>query len=807
MIAYVFPGQGSQVKGMGQDLFDKYPDIIGKADKILGYSLEELCLIDPKRQLGQTQFTQPALYTINVLTYLEAIKIVGRKPDYVAGHSLGEYSALFAAGVFDFETGLRLVKKRGELMGQATGGGMAAVIGLNESIVEEILRKSGFANVKIANYNSPKQFVISGRIADIDGIADFFDIPDAMFIPLNVSGAFHSQYMTQAKQIFAAYLDQFKFAEIAIPVISNVSARPYKREIIKQVLADQMTNPVNWTESIRYLMGLGVAEYVEIGPGNVLTKLIQQIRQQTEPLVIKEDESSNGHKTGVGPVPIKRDSKPPDSGLRGVKEKDIGEQCFRRQDNEKREMMREERSRQQHGSKPDTIRRITATYLGDDGFKRDYNLKYAYLTGGMYRGIASKEMVARMGKAGMMGFFGTGGLDIHEIEAAIIYIQKELTDRQPYGINFLHNPTKPKAEEQVIDLLIKCGVRNIEAAAFMNITYALIKYRAQGIRRNPDGTVSTDNHIIAKISRPEVAESFLSPAPKRLTEKMVMENKITREQADLLMEIPMADDLCAEADSGGPTDAGVAYAMMPTMIKLRDEIVKEYKYPKRIRIGAAGGIGTPEAAAAAFILGADFILTGSINQCTVEAGTSDAVKDLLQQINIQDTDYAPSGDMFEMGARAQVLRRGVFFPARANKLYDLYRQFDSLDDIDEKTKKMLQERYFKRTFEEIFEEVKTYCSVDEIEKLERSPKQKMAVVFKWYFNRTTNLALTGSPGQQVDYQIQCGPALGAFNQWVKGTDLEDWRNRHVDEIGKKLMEETAEILNQRIKQLYVCTAS
>ena len=236
---------------------------------------------------------------------------------------------------------------------------------------------------------------------------------------------------------------------------------------------------------------------------------------------------------------------------------------------------------------------------------------------------------------------------------------------------------------------------------------------------------------------------------------------------------------------------------MPAIIKLRDEIGQRYGYAKRVRVGAAGGIGTPEAAAAAFILGADFILTGSINQCTVEAGTSDAARDLLQQINVQDTAYAPAGDMFELGARVQVLKKGTLFAARANKLYELYRWHNSLDEIDEETKSRLQEIYFKRSFKEIYAEVKSFCSPQEIKKADQNPKQKMALVFKWYFGHCTRLAMSGSPGQEVNYQIHCGPALGAFNQWVKGTALENWRNRYVDEIGEKLMKDTAELLNQR----------
>jgi len=201
------------------------------------------------------------------------------------------------------------------------------------------------------------------------------------------------------------------------------------------------------------------------------------------------------------------------------------------------------------------------------------------------------------------------------------------------------------------------------------------------------------------------------------------------------------------------------------------------------------------------MMGADFIVTGSINQCTVEAGTSVRVKELLQQINVQDTDYAPAGDMFELGAKVQVLKRGVFFPARANKLFELYRQFKSLDEIDDKTKTQIQEKYFHKSFSEIYQEIKSFYPSQEIEKAEQNPKHKMALIFRWYFGNSTQLALKGIEDGIVDYQVHCGPALGAFNQWVKGTDLENWANRHVDEIGIKLMEETALLLNQRIQEI------
>lgn len=778
MTTFVFPGQGSQQKGMGETLFDEFKDLTEIADAVLGYSIKTLCLEDPDRQLGKTQYTQPALFTVNALSYLKRIKERERIPDYVAGHSLGEYNALFAAGAFDFETGLKLVKKRGKLMSTAAGGGMAAVIGLDEKKIDQILRDNNLTTIGIANYNSPSQIVISGPRADIVGAGACFEKTGAKYIPLNVSGAFHSRHMQSAKEAFEEFLKTFKFREPTIPVISNTQARPYKHDEVKRTLAEQIINPVKWTESIRYLMGLGEMTFEEIGPGMVLTKLIQNIQKESEPLVFEDDgrdttaRQSKAMPEGAAPSVFTHCTKSSVSDANG------------------------------NGRRPSAVLTgITAPSLGSGEFKKTYNLTYAYVAGGMYRGIASSEMVVRMGKAGMMGFFGTGGLESREIETAIHAIRKELDRGEPYGMNLLHNPLDPRKEQETVDLYLRSGVSTVEAAAYMGITPSLVHYRLKGVKRNSHGKVFAAHRVIAKVSRPEVAEAFLSPAPDALVKKLFLENKVTREEAELSKEIPMADDLCVEADSGGHTDGGVAYALMPAMAKLRDEMMRKYGYTTTVRVGAAGGIGTPEAAAAAFILGADFILTGSINQCTVEAGTSTAAKDLLQQINIQDTDYAPAGDMFELGAKVQVLKKGVFFPARANKLYDLYRFCNSLDEIDDKTKKQLQERYFKRTFEEIYEEAKKYCPSTEIERAERNPKQKMALVFRWYFGHATRLALTGAPGCEIDYQIHCGPALGAFNQWVRGTPLENWRNRRVNEIAIKIMNGAAELLNQRFQKI------
>jgi trans-AT polyketide synthase/acyltransferase/oxidoreductase domain-containing protein len=447
---------------------------------------------------------------------------------------------------------------------------------------------------------------------------------------------------------------------------------------------------------------------------------------------------------------------------------------------------------------------IVPESLGSRDFKQDYGLRYAYLAGAMYKGIASPELVVAMGKAGMMGFLGTGGMAPAEVDAALQFVKQELSAGQPFGANLLSSPDNPRLEEEAVERFLRNDVRHIEASAFMRMTPALVRWRVTGLRRNARGDVECPRRTIAKVSRPEVAALFMQPAPEALLAPLVAAGRITESEAQLAQSVPMADDICVEADSGGHTDQGVASALMPAMFVLRDEMMAKYGYTRRINVGAAGGIGTPHAAAAAFMMGADFIVTGSINQCTVEAGTSDAVKDLLQELNVQDTEYAPAGDMFEIGARVQVARRGLFFPARANKLYELYQRHDSIDDIDPKTRQQIEERYFRRSFEDVWNETRAHYERTQPQRLAqalKSPKQRMALIFRWYFVHTNRLALRGSPEQKVDYQIHCGPAMGAFNQWVKGSELASWRNRRVANIGLRIMSGAAQMLGERFELL------
>lgn len=278
MKTIIFPGQGAQYKGMGKNLFPQHSHLTNMASKILGYSIEDLCLNDPENKLGQTQYTQPALFVVNAMAYAQ-IKDAPEPASFFAGHSLGEYNALLAAQAFDFETGLKLVKKRGELMSKSSGGGMLAVLRTSIDNIKLVLEKNHLIDIDIANYNTPSQIIISGPKESIKRAEKLFAEQQIPCIPLNVSAAFHSRYMKEAQMEFEQFLKSCTFASLKTPVIANLNARPYSNHGIAELLGRQISNSVLWNDSIRYLIGQGVKTFVEMGDRPVLSKMVTEIQK------------------------------------------------------------------------------------------------------------------------------------------------------------------------------------------------------------------------------------------------------------------------------------------------------------------------------------------------------------------------------------------------------------------------------------------------------------------------------------------------------------------------------------------------
>jgi len=280
--ACIFPGQGSQSKGMGAELFDRFAEWTREADAILGYSIRELCVDDPRGELGQTAFTQPALFVVNAMTFRARVEGGAAAPAFVAGHSLGEFNALHAAGAFDFATGLTLVRRRGQMMGEVRGGGMAAVIGPEPARIEAVLASSDAGRrLDVANFNSFDQTVIAGPKDDLAAVKTDFEAAGVRaYIPLNVSAPFHSRYMRDVAASYASVLDGVEFRAPAIPVVANFTGRPYDASAVRDTLGSQIANAVRWLDSMIYMLDHDVTEFQEIGPGTVLAKLAAQIRKK-----------------------------------------------------------------------------------------------------------------------------------------------------------------------------------------------------------------------------------------------------------------------------------------------------------------------------------------------------------------------------------------------------------------------------------------------------------------------------------------------------------------------------------------------
>lgn len=443
--AILFPGQGAQFKGMGKRLFEKYPDSVETASRILGYSLRVLCLEDPHRQLHETRYTQPALYVVNALGYRQYCETNPEPPSYFAGHSLGEYNALLAAGAFDFETGLQLVQKRGELMATASGGGMLAVLDVSLARLQAFLADHALEDLDIANHNTPTQYVLSGPTASIQKAQAILAKHDLRCVVLNVSAAFHSRYMKDVQSVFSTFLQQFGFSALHTPVVSNVTGQPYRDSDLVSLLATQLSGSVLWTDSIQYLTATDpTMTFFEIGDRPLLSKMVEAIQKAPK----------------RQPTPT-----------------------------------------------------ITPTQLGSPAFREAYGIKYAYLVGAMYRGIASHEMVIALGRAGLMGFLGTGGMDLETVRHAIASIQASLSPLEPWGVNLLCTFEDPALEWESVRLYLAMGVTRIEAAAYVQMTPALVWFRVSGLIQDTNGHIQCRHQIVAKVSRPEVAKAFMSPLP------------------------------------------------------------------------------------------------------------------------------------------------------------------------------------------------------------------------------------------------------------------------------------------------------
>ena len=434
---------------------------------------------------------------------------------------------------------------------------------------------------------------------------------------------------------------------------------------------------------------------------------------------------------------------------------------------------------------------LTAEDFGDAEFKKTYGLKYALYGGAMANGIASSDMVIALGQAGCMGSYGSGGMRLEIVEKEIDKMKAAL-GKKPFLVNMLSN-RNADMEMKLAQLLIDKNVLGVEASAYIVPSDALVYFRVKGIYEQ-NGKIVIPHKIIAKVSREEVLEKFVSPPPAEVVAALLKVGLISADEAALAAKIPMADDITAEADSGGHTDGRPLVSMLPALIALANRKQAEYGYQQKVRVGAGGGVGTGLSCLGAFEMGAAYVVTGSVNQGCVESGTSDYVKQVLAETAMADVTMAPCADMFEMGAKVEVIKKKTMYAQNAQKLYEYYVKYASFDTIPAADRDRIEKKILKDSFDKIWKDTKEYFSrVDPIKipQAEKNPKLKMALVFRWYLGNSSRWAVQGDPNRKFDMQIWCGQSMGAFNLWVKGTPLEKAENRRVGEVAKLLLDSCA----------------
>lgn len=443
-----------------------------------------------------------------------------------------------------------------------------------------------------------------------------------------------------------------------------------------------------------------------------------------------------------------------------------------------------------------TLPAMYPEWLGDRSFCEVHGVRFPYVAGEMANGIATTRMCIAMAEAGLVGFFGAGGLGYPRVEQALDELVSKLGDRLPWGVNLIHSPNEPALENRVADLLLRKGVKIISASAFMGLTPAVVRCAASGLHLDAQGRIARKHQVFAKISRGEVATRFMSPAPTDMLRALVEQKLITHGEAELAARVPVAEDITVEADSGGHTDNQSLVALFPTIMALRDQLVAQHQYNRPIRVGAAGGLGTPGSVAAAFSMGAAYVVTGSVNQASLESGLSDLGKGMLAEADVADCIMCPAADMFELGVNVQVLKRGTMFGVRSTKLYEAYHEHASLEAIPAEQKQKLERDILHATFEEIWADTRSFWTQrdpHEVTRAEADPKHRMALVFRWYLGKASKWAIDGEASRRADFQIWSGPAMGAFNRWAKGSFLAEAKNRSVVQIARNLLEGAAVI--------------
>ena len=444
-----------------------------------------------------------------------------------------------------------------------------------------------------------------------------------------------------------------------------------------------------------------------------------------------------------------------------------------------------------------TLPPLYPEWLGDRSFAEAHGVRFPYVAGEMANGIATPRLVVAMARAGMLGFFGAAGLSVDRVERGLDEIVRNLEGRPAaWGANLIHSPTEPALEARVAKLYADRAVPCIEASAFMDLTPNIVRLacsRAPCRRRrsgraappHPRQGLKTGGGAPLHVARAAGDAS----RPRRTARALrgrgsALATRAAREATSRWKPIPAVTRTTARWACSSRGCSRCATRWPPRS----DSRIQAPSVSARRAASAL-----PSATAAAFALGAAYVMTGSVNQSAVESGLSEDGRRMLAQADLADVAMAAAADMFELGVKLQVLKRGTLFAVRANRLYEVYRANLGLDTLDTPTR-LEVEKIFGRSIDDVNRETETFWRARDEGQLDRAlsdPKHRMALVLRWYLGQSSRWAIAGETSRRGDYQIWCGPAMGAFNAWVRGSFLEDPANRSVVQIGRNLLEGAA----------------
>lgn len=430
--------------------------------------------------------------------------------------------------------------------------------------------------------------------------------------------------------------------------------------------------------------------------------------------------------------------------------------------------------------------------LGSRSFKEEYETSYAYVVGGIRDGISSVTMMKSLEKGNILGFLGTKGLSLQETQQIIESALREVK-QDKLGVHITCDVLQPEYSDEKLQLIIKYNINRLQISGFQKPTEKLYEYRIHNIRQRENAS----DKLLVCVNNRKATEEFMKPIPKYFIQMQMQLGNIDSKEAEFLSKIPLCDDICIENDGLGVNHFG----WISSFKKLNHDMSESYGMKKRVRIGICGNIGNPQMLAVAFFSGADFVMTSTINQCTLEADTSERVKELLQEAKENDFLFAPTDNLFEFGEKKSILKKGTLYAVRAQKVYDIYLKYSSLEEIPDEQEELL-EYYFGISLEQMYQSIVRRVSNREKILIGEQPKYKLGVVLKEYLQLCFIQVKIGEKDWEINYGIEVGSELADMNRWLEGTDLETWKQRKVTIIAKRMMDEGADLLKKNC-QLYI----